>query len=162
MSFSFDTNIFINLKRKYPKKTNYNGWKKIESLLHSGEILVSREVVEEIKNGTDDLDKWLLKHTKNIIETDQEISKYVYQIMNTYQGWIDVNSTINRADPYVIAVAKKFNATVVTNEGKAEINGFHKKLEHMMNQIKSAKINAICFHENVPCINLVQFLLQLF
>jgi len=57
MVYSFDTNIFIDLYRKYPRdKNNYDKfWACIEVLINRGKILISKEVYLEIKKGHDKL-----------------------------------------------------------------------------------------------------------
>lgn len=157
--YSFDTNVFIEIKKNYPKESNKRLWDIIETRLNNREIVASKEVLEELKKGTDDLGKWLNKYPKSIIESYEAIQDYVGYLVNKYSGWIDTNSTMNQADPYVIAVGNYYKGIVVTQEK------LHRYIDENLDQIKlqahSLKIPNICKLENVRCLDLVGFLVEI-
>ena len=160
MKYSFDTNIFININKKYPREEdNDDVWELIESKLENGEILVSEEVIEELKEGTDDLAKWLTDNFPDaIVETDDEIQRIAAEIAMEYEGWINPEETKNRADPYVIAVAMKYNCTVVSEE---KINRFLKDYpEQWENQPHSVSIPFICKRKGIPHSDFVKYLIK--
>ncbi|MHA1764691.1 MAG: DUF4411 family protein [Promethearchaeota archaeon] len=72
---------------------------------------------------------------------------------------MDPNSTQDRADPFVIALAQHLNSTVVTSEIR---NPFLKKNpEQWKNQPNSLKIGNVCDLENIRCIDLLNFIVEI-
>jgi predicted nucleic acid-binding protein len=158
MSYTFDTNVFVSLHHKYRDKYFKEIWAYLEKLMKAKEILISREVIVELEKGDDQLAKWIKKIPECIVESNHEIQTIQKDIINRYPDWVDPNAinAPNTADPFVIAVAKQYNLTVVTQEG---INYHHKeKPESLMQQQRSAKIPNICELEGVQWIDLLMFL----
>jgi hypothetical protein len=160
MSYTFDTNVFIDLKHKYQDRYFKEIWGYLESLMKKKEILISREVVVELEKGFDNLAKWIKKIPECIIESNHDIQMLQKEIINKYPNWVDPTSikSPNFADPFVIAVAKQFHLVVVTQEG---INYQHKeKPELLMRQQRNAKIPNICELEGIDWMDLPMFLFK--
>jgi rRNA maturation endonuclease Nob1 len=161
MVYSFDTNVFIELERNYTREENQKMWEILESKLSNREILVSEEVIEELQiKDPKSIGKWLKDNYKNcIVETSIEIQEHVRRLVNKYKGWIDPHSTLNKADPYVIAVAIQNDIPVVTEE---KIN---KYLVAHPNQISeqshALKIPNICILEGLKCYNMIKYLIEI-
>ena len=155
MIFSFDANVFIDMKKYYPRESNNKLWEIIEDKMNNYEILISKEVLIELKRKSDGLSKWLNKYQDNIIESVEEIQYYVIYLVNKYQGWIDPNSTTNQADPYVIALADYHKGAVVTQEK------IHRHLnenpDQIPNQPHALKIPNICNLENIAYFDILYF-----
>ncbi len=160
MVYSFDSNIFISMRKKYPRENHGSLWEKVEELLNNQEILVSREVIEELEDVDDGLVRWLKGFKTCIIDNEKEIVSYVSELVNKLPGWVDPLSTKNKADPYVIALARWKNGTVVTQEGNGTLNPHHINLKRMVEQSSSVKIIDVCQLEGIPWLDIVGFLSQ--
>jgi len=145
MTYSFDTSVFIEMKFKYPKEKNKKLWQIISDRLKTHKILVSKEVKIEIHQITDSLDSWLGQFPRSIIDSTTEIQREVTKIENRYTEMIDPQSTHHSADLYVIALAKVFNAIVVSQE---KIKGARRAIPY------------ICQKEQIECKDLVTFLVE--
>jgi hypothetical protein len=135
-------------------------WDFLKSLMEKKEILISREVVVELEKGNDTLAKWIKNIPNCIIESGHEIQTLQKEIINKYKGWVDPNATssAHTADPFIIAIAKKYNLIVVTLE---KINFQHKeKPDQLFQQIRQARIPNICELEGVQWIDLLMFLFK--
>jgi len=88
----------------------------IAERMQNGDILISREVIAEIRLGGDELKNWVRENASAIVETDEEIQAEFTRLVNQYPGWVDPNSPKNLVDPYVIAVAIIHEGVVVTQE----------------------------------------------
>jgi len=155
MPYSFDTDVFIELKRS--SSDNDRLWEILGRRMDSRDILVSREVVVEIQRGTDTLIDRIRTHPRCIVETDNTIQKYVTKLVNKYLGWVNPASTRNLADPYVIAVAGVHHGYVVTLERANQFLLEHP--EQWANQTTGLKIPNICEMEHIPHLNSVDYLI---
>jgi len=74
-------------------------------------------------------------------EVTQEQIRLVKDILRNFPNLIDVNSEIEEADPFVIALAITDRCTVVTQEGRKNIHS----------------IPNVCDHYGVDCVSLFEF-----
>ena len=81
------------MKRIYPRNLNNKLWNIIEENMRKGIILISEEVVIELKNGNDELTTWIDDFSNCIFKTDERIQDVLTSLINKYPGWIDPNST---------------------------------------------------------------------
>ncbi len=102
MSYSFDTNVFIELERNYKKEENPKMWDILEQKLSNLDIVISEEVIEELqRKNPNSIGKWIKDNYGDcIVETSIEIQELVRKLVNRYKGWINPHSTVNKADPY--------------------------------------------------------------
>lgn len=126
MPYLFDTNIFITLKNEMPINYWPTFWERFVVLLNTGNIYTSTKVLEELKNGNDDLAQWLKSKVPSafFLPVDTEVmSKY-----QDTQNWAIANNTYTPAarqtfaevaDAYLIATAAAKTLTLVTNEQPA-------------------------------------------
>lgn len=153
--YSFDTSVFIDLKKSNPRSRNNDLWTILDDYLKNGGILVSKEVYFELKEVDDDLAPWLNVFSNSIIESDKMIQDHVGRLSNLYENWIDPNSLKTFADPYVIALALSRQGSVVTNE---KINEDHlQNPNQMINQSHAVRIPNICDQEGIECVNFIGF-----
>ena len=159
MSFSFDTSIFIEIERNYPRTRRPRLWEIIESRMDNQTILVSREVIEELNRGTS-YDQWIEKdHLNCIIETDGDIQNILSELVNRYPNWINPNSVQNNADPFVVAVALHTQSTVVSME---KINRALRDNPALLNNPDHPiKIPNLCHLESIEHLDLVEFLAEI-
>ncbi|MBY9005769.1 MAG: DUF4411 family protein [Candidatus Lokiarchaeota archaeon] len=94
-----------------------------------------------------------------MIDSIEEIQDYVQHLVNNYEGWIDTNSTEDRADPYVIAVAHNLNGIVVTQE---KLNHhLEKNPDQIPNQPHGLKMPNICNLEQINYLDLLGFIVEI-
>lgn len=160
MAFSFDTNVFIEIERYYPRNENQKFWQILENKLAEKEILISEEVIEELQiKNPKSIGKWLKDNYPECIIDTFEIQEQVRNLVNKYKGWIDPNSTLNKADPYVIAIALHYKIPVVTEEKMNQYLLTH--INMIREQAHALKIPNICLLENIKYYNIVKYLVDI-
>ena len=103
--------------RHYPPDHFPRFWERIDALADERRFLVSEEVFEEIDEHDDSLKEWLNDRRDGIIvHTDNFVAQDVRQILASHERLVMSGTRRNRADPFVIAVARLRGATVVTGE----------------------------------------------
>lgn len=142
--YVFDSNIFINLQRRQPIDIYPSLWNKLGELITLGIIISSQEVYDEIAVGGDDLEKWAKSHKEYFLPSDIAIQKEVRTILQNYRGLVEGGKKKNSADPFVIALAREKQCTLVTEEKR---NG----------NKDTPKIPDICDAYDIKCIDFVAF-----
>jgi len=143
--YVFDTNIFINLKNRYPSDVFIGLWEQIELLMRNGVIISSDEVIDEIKRGNDDLEEWANTRKNSFYPSNEQVQIIVREILGQFSGLVTSPKKTNAADPFLIALARQMVCTIVTEENRG------------CNDL-SPKIPNICEYYNVRCIKFVDFL----
>ncbi len=142
----FDTNIFVTLQRKQPIDIYPVVWDKMGQLMEDGIIASSREVYDEITTaGKDALSDWVKLRKAFFLPTTVEVQLLTRDILTRHRGLVEGGKKSNSADPFIIALAKLKNATVVTEEAK---NG----------STTAPRIPDVCALEGIDCIDYVTFL----
>ena len=144
--YIFDANCFIEPWNKFYSYTFFKPyWEEaIRSFCDRGNILIQREIYDEIFKKDDKLSHWLKQCNFSIIETDVDTAREVAQINEQFQGLIKESKGRSLADPFVIAIAKREKATVVTMEDEGSES--------------KPKIPYVCHKLDVRCINLFSFI----
>ena len=88
---------------------------------------------------------WAKKHQNMFIELNEELSNEVIKISSKYPKLIDPNKTNSDADPFIIALAKNRNWTVVTSENPS-------------NNPDYPKIPDVCKNCKIKCIKPIEFI----
>ena len=141
-----DTNVFIEpWKRYYSPKFTKGYWDLLHKLAKKGVIFSPIEVKKELKKVDDELSRWI-KDKTFFKEPDESIQVYLKKIMKKYPRLVDSTRGRSIADPWVIAHAQSENAVVVTTEQTAP---------------KRIKIPDVCAKENIPCIDIHDFVKHL-
>jgi len=131
--FCLDSNVFIQAKNgPYGFDIAPGFWEFLDQQISKGTIFSSIEVYEELVAGNDVLADWIKvrKHSGGFIDSDadvqstyREIADFVSKVYADHQ----VSLFLEKADPWVIALAKVGNAIVVTQE--TLIIGPHQKIK---------------------------------
>lgn len=137
MIYCIDSNFFITgWQQYYSPEISEDFWKWLENLAFNNEIFTPKEVYEELEVGGDSLFIWI-KKIKDIIvrELDKKTQEYVKEIITKPEAksLVDTNKK-HYADVFVVAYAKRYNATVVSND-----NG-------TLSLARSCNVRAIRFH----------------
>jgi hypothetical protein len=146
--YAFDTNVFISLQRLYPPDIFTGLWREIERLFDEKTIISSDEVIEEIEKGHDDLVDWARKRKASFYSSDENIQLIVRDILKDFGSLVTSVKKPNAADPFVIALAKQFNCTLVTDEKRSGSD-------------LSPKISNVCERYNIRCIKFFDFLREI-
>lgn len=142
--YVFDSNIFMNLQRRQPIDIYPSLWNKLGELMTSGIIISSQEVYDEIAVGGDELEKWAKSRKEYFLPSDVAIQSEVRTILQNYRGLVEGGKKKNSADPFVIALAKENQCTLVTEEKR---NG----------NKDTPKIPDVCDEYAIKCIDFVTF-----
>ncbi|MBR4140798.1 MAG: DUF4411 family protein [Campylobacter sp.] len=162
MSYLIDTNILIEAKnRYYPFEIVPGFWKFIKTSIQNGTIFMTKMVYDELRQGDDDLSRWVQQEIlrDNLFDDGEQNIQQQYALMandineriiskNFKQNYID--EFLAKADLWLIAAAKINNFTVVTNED------FIRDL-----QPYKVKIPNICAYYEVACITPFEMLQNL-
>jgi hypothetical protein len=79
-------------------------------------IHMSDEVANELARKDDGAHEWVKARSKIIVPLDAEIEKHVQKLMQRYPRLVDTKKGRSGGDPFVIAVARQRNLTVITGE----------------------------------------------
>ena len=139
--YCVDTSALIDgLERYYPEENFPALWERVDDLVIAGRLFISEEVWEEVKQKDERVQAWVQPRLEALmIRTDQAIVNVTQQILNRHQLLVKNMKGRNRADPFVIAVARIRGAIVVTGEGSD-------------GTASRPKIPYICDQIGLPCI----------
>jgi hypothetical protein len=149
MSYVFDNSPLSVLFRNYYPGVFRTLWQGFDSLVDTGKILSTREVLREIKDSPiESLRQWAADHRAIFATPTAEEAEFVARIYRVqhFQHNIEVKKLLNgghNADPFVIARAAVTGGTVVTMERFKD---------------NAAKIPNICRHFELSCITLEEFM----
>jgi hypothetical protein len=118
--YSVDTSALLDgLERYYPEAAFPALWGKIDSLIAHGRFLLSDEVWDEARKRDAAAKTWCDRCGKTalVVPTDAVIAKEVQDILVSFPKLVANMKGKNRADAFVIAVARLRGATIVTGEG---------------------------------------------
>lgn len=146
MKWCFDTSALIEpWVRLYPPDIFGMVWEKLEELIAEGEIVAPHDVLLELAKQKDDLHAWASTQPDFFVEPDREVMETFSEIVNSYPGFMKVNSTKSGADPFVVATAEVHKLPVVTYETHAKKDN-------------APKIPNVCHHRDIPVAQLVDVL----
>lgn len=118
--YSVDTSALIDgLERFYPEETFPALWKEIDGLVSAERFLISEEVWQEARAKDAAAKTWCDGHKDDglVVPTDAAIVREVQGILSAFPNLVKQGKNRNRADAFVIAVARLRPAIVVTGEG---------------------------------------------
>ena len=157
--YLLDSNIYINFYDRYYKMNYFpTFWSTLPSILNSN-VKIAEVILDE--NYQDpSFKEWLaqnyspslINHKEDSSEWGQVLAHvkscgfYKDSALFSGRGW--ANEKI--ADAWLIAIAKKLNLTIVTDEAR-NVN------LNLINPSKNAKIPDVCDQLGIRCINMNQF-----
>ncbi|MEX2188105.1 MAG: DUF4411 family protein [Pirellulales bacterium] len=141
--YCLDTGVLVNgWQKHYQPIFAPKFWTFLSDMLTSGRAIVPREVYEEIEQQDDSLLAWIRQRREFVRETTEDVVLALKAIMqDTYYGRIVKLKGTGRsgADPWLIAHAQIWGATVVCEEGSGGKN--------------DPKIPDVCLGLGVGCIS---------
>lgn len=116
--YCVDTSALIDLPRNYPQVVFPPVWSSLEQLIVADRLIAPKEVLRELAKKDDAVHKWAKANGQMFVTLDAPQQALLSQIMNDYQGWVDVSTTTPVADPFVIALARSGGSSrcVVSHE----------------------------------------------
>ncbi len=131
--YTFDTCVFIDLFRFYPKDIFVSIWQLIEEKFLENKIIIIKDVVDELSEVHDAVYEYVKEKKKNIIELTEDIQVNLTDIINRFPDWISPFNGRNAADPCLVALGKTFDLKVITQE---TIKGNKLKIPYVCNILK--------------------------
>jgi Domain of unknown function (DUF4411) len=143
----FDTSAFIECwSGRYRRSTFPGLWAEIEAMVEHGEIVCPEEVLNEVKRKDDGLEGFIKENKANLVlPLDEGVMAETRTVLEAFPRLTGQARGRNKADPFVIATAKKDDLILVTEEGARG------------NQNRP-KIPFVCNELEIPCINVLAFI----
>ncbi len=91
-------------------------WSHLEEMIRTGELLSPDEVLLECAQKEDEIHKWAKANNMMFVPLDEEVQQATQEILTEVPRFVGAMRDRNRADPFVIALAKVKEALVVTGE----------------------------------------------
>jgi hypothetical protein len=142
---SIDTSSLINgFRIHYPYENFPRLWNRdLPALVAAGDLRATEEVRVELDRQDDELVQWIEGYSKELfIELDEPIQNEVRAILRSHTALIHAGRGRSGADPFVIALAKLNDCTVVSEEGSGSA--------------KNPKIPDVCNALGIRCIRLME------
>lgn len=114
--YVLDTNVFINMQRHHPLDVFGSLWTKMADIIDAGIVISCDEVFDELSIGNDSLLQWARQRKGAFISSGPDIQRMVREILQKYPTLVTGSRKSNGADPFVIALAKLKNCTLVSDE----------------------------------------------
>lgn len=151
--FVFDNSSISRLKHFFPVVFK-SVWVDLDRLVSQGELISTREVWNEVQNGSPDehLISWLNDRKNLIFKTptqhEMDFVSKIFQVKQ-FRELVGKNQILRGmpvADPFLIACAMHYHGTVVTEERFKD---------------KAAKIPNVCDYYDIPYMSLEDFMIHL-
>ena len=118
--FVFDTSALIDAwVRKYPPDVPVFTpiWAHFEGMARAGDLLLPQEVLVELKDKDDDLYAWTKEREDLMVHpTTGAMMQTAREVLEQYPTLTKTGKGRGLADPWVIALARDIDCTVVTGE----------------------------------------------
>ena len=148
--YSIDTSAILDAWiRYYPHDTFPSFWSRFKDL-GSSQVGVATELVEhELSKKDDGCLKWFKENNLNVffVGLTESVQNVVTEMMRNpnYQRLVEDRKGTFGADPFVIALAKVEDLTVVTGERAS-------------NNLTKPKIPDVCMDMGIQCINILELM----
>lgn len=117
MTYSVDTSALMDgWVRYYPKDVFPRIWDAIDELIDQEILIASSEVLRELEKQEDDLTAWALDRKHMFVPIDDDIQVAVTEILRDFPRLVDTRRDRSSGDPWVIALARVRNCSVLTGE----------------------------------------------
>ncbi|HLC46650.1 MAG TPA: DUF4411 family protein [Candidatus Nanoarchaeia archaeon] len=152
--YVIDSCSLMELNRKYPMDIFPPLWHKIESLISKGFLVSPKEVLKEIERGDDHLKEWARRQTNLFKDLTPKQIHIVKELLAKYPKWLNEDSMVPIADPFVIALAIEME----TDAQATLIETIKKRIvvsEERMSG-KKTKVPYVCQEYDIECIFLIE------
>ena len=163
MAFIIDTNIFIEAKNEYYAFDIVPSfWPALLDAFQKGQVVTIDAVADEIQRKEDNLAEWFNQNVSNdktfilSAKADEGVvscySTIASNVMQSVQYSEDSKRKflgVSVADPWIIAAARTWNHTVVTNETPVGPTGKKVKIPDICQQMKVTYTNLFDMMRNL-------------
>lgn len=158
VTYLLDSNVFIEAHQgRYPMDVFPSYWRMLSSQCRCERMHSLSIVKRELMVGADDLSDWISSAVPPSVFLDEsevvrlyaEVVAYVANHSQYTQAAKDVFLSAEVADAWLIAYAKEYECTIVTNETSSPESKTR------------IKIPDVCMHYNVRCIKPIEMLREL-
>ena len=146
--YVFDTSIWIDIRRACPPDVFVTLWAEIAGAIAAGSLRCPDVVLTEVERTSvrDGLDVTLKRYPGLFVPLDLSLQQALQQVMNYGSDLVDPTGQVDKADPYLIALAYMNSGTVVTDERRRRGTTGRKKIPD------------VCDDMGVPCLTWEEFL----
>jgi predicted nucleic acid-binding protein len=102
--------------RNYPPDVFPSLWSHLEEMIKAQELLAPDEVLLELSQKDDEVHQWAKVNSAMFVPLDEDVQSATQEILIQFPRLVGAMKDRNRADPFVIALARIRNADVVTGE----------------------------------------------
>ena len=151
--YVIDTNSLVELSNHYPSATFHSLWSRLQELVDRGKLIAPRRVYDELLEygGESEVVKWATRNQKMFKdENSAEFIQLLAEITNKHSNWVDVDSEKNKADPYIVALARLTKANTRLTTGEVVV------VSEESTDPKRLKIPSVCAEYKIRCIKLLQ------
>ncbi len=106
----------MRIGRNHPPDIFVTLWQRLDAAIVAGDLVSPEEVLHELERGTDDLAEILGARDGLFLPLDAAQMAALAEVMGACRGIADEEGERNRADPFVVALARVRRGTVVTGE----------------------------------------------
>jgi predicted nucleic acid-binding protein len=141
--YIIDTSAMLSQKpdEQYRRTIYQSLWNKIDEMVQGQEIVTCSETASEVQD--DGIKKWMATQGMQILPIDDEVQNNVREIVTMVnKDLVDFKTNKSSGDAFLIATAKKYRLSVITEEA--------------VNSPK--KIPFTCQKMGIKCMNLLGFM----
>jgi Domain of unknown function (DUF4411) len=115
--YCFDTSALLDgWVRYYPPDVFPSLWEKLHEMIQTGELIAPEEVYNELEHKEDSLFAWVKDREGMFVQLDDELQGITADVLRKHPKLVGELKDRNRADPFVISLALKRGAIVITAE----------------------------------------------
>ena len=114
--YVIDTSIWIRLWQNHPPDIFVHLWDQLDASIAAGDVISPEEVLRELERGSDELAESLAGRAGLFASLDEALMAAATDVLAALPDLVDENSERNRADPFVVALARLRGGAVVTDE----------------------------------------------
>jgi predicted nucleic acid-binding protein len=150
-----DTDSIIKLYTTYSPDYFSPLWIDIDDLFSRRQLWSTKVNYAEIeeRTGQEYLLAWKHRHADRFVEIDEDSQKTVREIVNRFPDLIEIESDHEQADPYLIALAIKLDAVVITEEKRLDRGALNNPQRKA-----NMRIPNVCDQYDITSMDLVQFI----
>jgi hypothetical protein len=142
--YSVDTSALMDGWVRYYTKDVFPGiWDSIDELINQKILIASSEVLKELEKQQDDLTAWALDRKHMFLPIDDDIQVAISEILRDYPRLVDTRRDRSSGDPWVIALARVRNCSVLTGERSTT-------------KLEKPNIPDVCAAMGIRCVNMLQ------